>query len=247
MPRAVCFHWVYACGSLRVSCLCGNPSPAFTVFFLSSWSCAWLPHLPLASDWAGAFYPGGSHQVFIILWKILEADSILNSSLSLWPWLALGSRKIIEQNGLVCYCASSYIDSGPKASSGARRGAGRADRFPLLTPALGLCSFLRDHLTDPGPPLTSGAQHSSWSKSSSEIKFLEWQCRPAGATQCVEWPRQWLPLCSLNQISLFLPQAQALAICLRPRTHLPPDLCTTVFFPFSAQVSLLRVAPLTAA
>lgn len=80
--------------TLRVSCLWGDPSPAQTVSSLSSCSCAWLLHLLPSSIWAGAFIPGDSHKVFIIFWMTLEADSIPNSSLSLWLWLAPGKNKM---------------------------------------------------------------------------------------------------------------------------------------------------------
>lgn len=42
---------------------------------------------------------GDSHKIFIILWINLNADSILNSSLSPWLLLAPGSIKDTQQNG----------------------------------------------------------------------------------------------------------------------------------------------------
>ena len=39
-------------------------------------------------------------------------------------------------------------------------GVWQVDRFSLLTPALGPCSFLRNHFTEPEPPLTSRGQYS---------------------------------------------------------------------------------------
>lgn len=94
MPWDVHLHQLCVRASFKVSCLCRSPSPDLTVSSLSSLGCACLPHLPpsliLARD---------SHKVFIVPWMTLEANSIPNSSLSLWLWLALGSKKNTKQNG----------------------------------------------------------------------------------------------------------------------------------------------------
>lgn len=167
MPRAVCFHCVCACGSLRVSALAG------THLLLSQGSCC--PHgAVLGFLWAGAFYPGDSHQVFIIPWMILEADSILNSSLSLWLWLALGSRKIQGKMNFICYCASSYTDQGPTHPLGPEEGRGRGTGFLCSLQPWASAPFSGPTWLTQDPP-TSGAQHPSWYKSSAEIPFLEWQ------------------------------------------------------------------------
>lgn len=164
---------------------------------------------------------------------ILEADSILSSSLSLW-WLALGNRKIIEQNGLVCYCARSYTDSGPKVSSGPEEGRGRRTGCSADS-SLSLCSFPRNHLTVPGPPLNSWAQHSSWFRSSSEIKLLEWHGGQQGQHSVLSGP---------DNDFLSVPWTRLACSCLR-RMHLLSasgleHICPQIFAQPSSSSSLLR-------
>lgn len=145
-PQAIHLYWLYACVSLRVSL---RPSPALTVPSLSSWSCAWLPLLPLPSIWTGAFTPGDCWKVFIILWMTLEADSIPNSSLSLW--LCLIQRAWRTQNKTVLQVSSavvqsSFAGSGPKTFSCHLMKSMTGGQISSTTPTLGLCSFSQEAL-----------------------------------------------------------------------------------------------------
>lgn len=99
MLWGVCLHRLCARASLKVSCLCGSPSPHLTVSPMGSRGCAWLPHLPSPFILAAC-------EVFIIPeWsrKLTQSQVVVcDSGLLFWK------VRRIQHSGVICYQAKFF-------------------------------------------------------------------------------------------------------------------------------------------